>query len=594
MSDITLSAGVRQNLLSLQQTTDLIQQTQNRLATGKKVNSALDNPNSFFTSQSLQNRASDLNGLLDAIGQAQQTLAAANQGITSITKLVQSAQSLAKQAQQSAAGTATYSLAVTGNTAIASDTSRATSTSTVASQVGSFTASAKSTYSYDTTSAGVEGNTLKITYGGTTYTFENDATGNGVGAGHISFTDTASLKTALSATFGSAYSASGNVVTLTGSDYTSSFTDGSGTLTGTATAATDGSKLTLTQGSTTATFRYVASGASAGAGTFSNITELNAAIAASSVGNAGPALNNAVYASSASGSLQLESNASFTVGGSIGTALGFSSSAYNGNYNSTLAGITGSLSITVGSGSAQTVDFSSVTTKAALTTALSGITGVTASINGSNQIAIASTTSDNVTIGGTGNSASSLFSNSNIGVNTPTPSAGTSTTRSNLQTQYNDLLTQIDTLANDSSYNGINLLNGDNLKVTFNETGTSSQTISGVTFTSTGLGLSSLSGTEFQTNSGIDAVVGTLNSALDTLRNQSSKFGSNLTTVQTRQDFTKNLITTLQTGADQLVLADTNLEGANLLALQTRQSLSSTALSLSAQADRSVLRLFGG
>jgi flagellin-like hook-associated protein FlgL len=81
--------------------------------------------------------------------------------------------------------------------------------------------------------------------------------------------------------------------------------------------------------------------------------------------------------------------------------------------------------------------------------------------------------------------------------------------------------------------------------------------------------------------------------ALNTLRTQASKFGSNISTVQTRQDFTKQLINTLQTGADALVLADTNEEGANLLALQTRQQLSSTALSLSAQADQAVLRLFG-
>ena len=124
--------------------------------------------------------------------------------------------------------------------------------------------------------------------------------------------------------------------------------------------------------------------------------------------------------------------------------------------------------------------------------------------------------------------------------------------------------------------------------------GSSFQNISGVSLTSTGLGLSALSGSEFQTNGSIDTVIGDLDDALSTLRSQASKFGSNLTTVQTRQDFTKNLITTLQTGADNLVLADTNLEGANLLALQTRQSLSSTALSLSAQNDQAVLRLFGG
>ena len=84
-----------------------------------------------------------------------------------------------------------------------------------------------------------------------------------------------------------------------------------------------------------------------------------------------------------------------------------------------------------------------------------------------------------------------------------------------------------------------------------------------------------------------------IDTALKTLRTQASDFGSKLTTVQTRQDFTKKLIHTLQTGADKLVLADTNEEGANMLALQTRQQLSTTALSLSAQADQAVLRLFG-
>src|SRR5882724_10265990 len=102
MSSITLTAGVRQNLLSLQQTADLLTTTQNRLATGKKVNTAFDNPSSFFASQSLSNRANDLSGLLDQIGQAQQTLNAANQGLTSLTSLLQSALSTAKQAQSAA------------------------------------------------------------------------------------------------------------------------------------------------------------------------------------------------------------------------------------------------------------------------------------------------------------------------------------------------------------------------------------------------------------------------------------------------------------------------------------------------------------
>src|SRR5213079_1242178 len=104
MTGIVLSASVRQNLLSLQSTAELLSTTQNRLATGNKVNSALDNPTNFFTAQGLNNRASDINNLLDGIGNGVQILQAANTGITSLQKLVDSAKSIANQALQTTSG----------------------------------------------------------------------------------------------------------------------------------------------------------------------------------------------------------------------------------------------------------------------------------------------------------------------------------------------------------------------------------------------------------------------------------------------------------------------------------------------------------
>src|ERR1700716_410891 len=104
MSGIVLSSSVRQNLLSLQSTADLLSTTQNRLATGKKVNTALDNPTNFFTAASLNNRASDINNLLDGIGNGVQVLQAANTGISSLQKLVDSAKSVANQTLQAAVG----------------------------------------------------------------------------------------------------------------------------------------------------------------------------------------------------------------------------------------------------------------------------------------------------------------------------------------------------------------------------------------------------------------------------------------------------------------------------------------------------------
>ena len=121
MSAIVLSASVRQNLLSLQSTADLLSTTQNRLATGNKVNSALDNPTSFFTAQALNNRASDINNLLDGIGNGVQVLQAANTGITSLQKLVDTAKSIAQQVLQAPTGYSTKSSvtsgAITGGTA---------------------------------------------------------------------------------------------------------------------------------------------------------------------------------------------------------------------------------------------------------------------------------------------------------------------------------------------------------------------------------------------------------------------------------------------------------------------------------------------
>jgi len=168
--------------------------------------------------------------------------------------------------------------------------------------------------------------------------------------------------------------------------------------------------------------------------------------------------------------------------------------------------------------------------------------------------------------------------------------------RSDLATQFNAILTQIDQLAGDSGFNGINLLDSTNsadLTVTLNETGTSSVTVSAVDFTAGGDLSISNAANNWGGTADIQAAADDLTAALTTLRSQAQTFGSSLSTVQIRQDFTKATINTLQNGADSLTLADTNEEGANLLALQTRQQLSITALSLASQASQAVLRLFG-
>jgi flagellin len=167
--------------------------------------------------------------------------------------------------------------------------------------------------------------------------------------------------------------------------------------------------------------------------------------------------------------------------------------------------------------------------------------------------------------------------------------------RAGLADQFNELRDQLDKLADDASFNGINLLRGDKLTITFNETGTSAidiQTDDGETVNAFNLGVpTQLEEKQLDSDGTIDGLLTDVKSALDEVRSQASTFGSNLSIVQNRKSFTTAMIDTLETGAGNLTLADMNTEAANLLALQTRQQLSQNSLSLASQADQSILQL---
>ncbi len=173
---------------------------------------------------------------------------------------------------------------------------------------------------------------------------------------------------------------------------------------------------------------------------------------------------------------------------------------------------------------------------------------------------------------------------------------GDTSEKSTLAVQFNALLTQIDDLANDSSFNGTNLVQAtpDNLTVEFNEDGTSDLTITGLdsTTASTGIDITEAANA-FAGDSDIDAALTELNSALTELRTNAATLGSNSSVLQTRLSFTSELVNTLETGSGKLTLADLNEESANLLALQTRQQLGINSLALASQSERSILALFG-
>ncbi len=375
MPDIMLASTVRASLMALQGTDGLIAAAQKRLATGRRVNTAFDNPTVFFAASALGNRAGDLSSVLDGITGAYKTLESANSSLTSLTNLVTSAQSTARSALASA------------------------------------------------------GTTARTT---------------------------------------------GSVAGLSG---TSSFT----------VAATK--TITVSDGTLTATVT------SAGAVTVQQIMD---------------GVNNT-------------------------------------------AGLK-----------------------------------VKASLTADGKLQLETTQTNTIVVGGTASAAELT----QYGLAAGTTAAGTlNASRSALATQFDAMRTQIDQLAKDANFNGVNLLNGGSLKVTLNEQSTSSLTIAGVTDTAAGLGIAASANT-FQTDKDINDTLNNLTVALATLRAQSAVFASNVDVMQTRQDFTKSLISTLKSASDSLTMADANEEGANLLALQTRQQLAATALSFAAQSDQGVLRLF--
>ncbi len=172
-----------------------------------------------------------------------------------------------------------------------------------------------------------------------------------------------------------------------------------------------------------------------------------------------------------------------------------------------------------------------------------------------------------------------------------------------LRTQYTEVLNQIDDLGADAGYKGVNLLESTDVKhkVKFDETGDSSLTITGFEAMATGETLAlveSLTTNQWSTAGGvanstrINAAITAMDKATTALRDEASKLSTNLSTITVRQDFTANMINTLEDGAANLVNADMNQEGANMLMLQTRQQLGTTSLSLASQAAQSVLRLF--
>jgi flagellin len=535
MADISLSKAVRSNLLSLKSTADMMETTQNRLATGNKVNSALDNPSSWFTAKGLTNRASDLGSLIDSMANGIQTLEAADNGLSAMTKTLESMQSTLRQARQDKSfQTASYGITPADiTTGVTSDLLALGKELTISG--GAFA-------SGDDASVGLIGGAkATAAIGAAAATFDMAEAGDG-----LDFSIGVNGGTAVPVTIRGA-AAGVNTITVDAgaTSFTMDVANGAAVTRAELVAALNGG------------FEAVDLDVEVGLDGSNNLTF---------TGPEAPAYGDAAI--------------DLTVGviqnGGAGTALALANFGF---------AATNATEVTTKEYIAKTVD----TLVAEINNKTGDFYGKVRASNDNGKLRIENLSTQELTVDG-------VTAGGNLdGATTGAGSILGNSVRAGLADQFNELRDQLDKLADDASFNGINLLRGDKLTITFNETGTSAidiQTDDGETINAFNLGVpTQLEEKQLDSDGTIDGLLTDVKSALDEVRSQASTFGSNLSIVQNRKSFTTAMIDTLETGAGNLTLADMNTEAANLLALQTRQQLSQNSLSLASQADQSILQL---
>lgn len=573
-SDVVLSAALRTNLLSLQNTQSLVDITQNRLATGKKINSALDGPQSFFASQALNNRASDLTRLLDSIGQSIQVIKAADNGITALTKLVEQADSVAQSARDALAqGQAEAKVTGSRDLRNIDDLTSLPGINngdTMVMQLTDENGNAVNIGAY----GGVSGAAATVTIS------TNDSIEDLITQINNIHVDDGGNATGAKA-FEASLDKSGQlqIRTLAGGNFRMQFVSA---------AATDASDLALAADlGFSDSARLIPDG---GAGTnnveFSSLSDV--ALVSFTMYD-----NTVVPPRIAPASTRLSDVTDQTGVTNRFANIGAATDVY-------LIGVNG--------GAMQAINLYDGAAAHSIQSIVDQINNNTA-LNTKIRASYDDTTGQFTISPIDGNVKSieigvedAVTANFGFGINPDlTGVAGEREVESirlasaaadlaQYENDFNNLREQISQLVTDTGYRGTNLLNGDDLLTTFNEFRTSTLTTSGVTFTADGLGLEEADFSRVDTT---ELVLTQVRDALETVRGFGSTLANNLSIIQARETYTKDIINTLTEGSDKLVNADQNEEGAKLLALQTRQSLGVTALSLASQSQQSILRLFG-
>lgn len=581
--EVVLSAALRNNLLSLQRTQSSIDKTQSILSTGLKVASALDNPQSFFAAQSLKNRSSDLSALLDGIGQSIQTIKTADTGVSSLTKLVEQASSIVDSARD-AITSGSKEASVTGNV----DLSAVTDITTV-SGVNS---GGNSRIYFEAKNA----DNQAVTFSSSGYiTLAAGDSIDQIVTKINDLTDTASANTTngqqiLKASVDSAGHL--KITALNGAQFSVYFdSDGDGALgeTSGANQAADSSfaaalgfgSIARSVGAESATL--LKTGFTAASNTKLVSAEFFEDTTAEGYADASDLLTDVRTTSGGSTARFAapagnDSSINITVNGNKTVSIGLTATQ-------TIQGLVDTINNDAQVGNLIRASYSSETGKLEIEAIASSVSTVSVGVtDGANA---ATGAAANFGWGVDGNYTSGA---TDQGVNAENfVLASSAAILSQYEDDYNTIRDQIDALVNDASYRGVNLLKGDTLDTYFNEDRSSKLSTTGADLTSASLGIVAADFSRLDT---IETASEQTRSALTGLRSFGSTLANSLSVIQTRQDFTTSLVNTLNEGSDKLTLADQNEEGAKLLALQTRQQLGVTALSLAAQAQQSVLRLF--
>ena len=639
---IALTSSMRSNLLSLKNTQDLLDKTQDRLSTGYKVNSAMDNPSSYFTAQSLNSRADDLSTLLDSIGQAISTLEVADEGITTLQEFVEQAKSIANSARDTAnVASKAVSENVTFNSATAKTdlltdmVANAAAGDNFTIRLGDATTmEGTANVSADQTLEQIgidEDGVIEMIVGDKTYEFTFTAAASGItdatvdettGVTKQSFGIGTTLEDFMSEVV---YTVGRKVLNAEVKEGKLTFnTLDNSSLVIRSTAGFDSGKTATAATIATATTAKFAKGDNTNntsvTGASIDIT-VNGQVQKVDISEFIDPTTGALVAGGDTGATTLKAvvekiNSTLGSEGIVAQVNGTTLEIYNSNNTGTkptvavtngvlsggddAAAITANAAVTEGAAKISTnfnkvfgfdegytVTITEGMTVEQFRQAVDGLEGISADFDSKGHMVISGEQGDDMVLADSGDGN---FIRSLLGGNVVSATNG-SNERAKYAEQFDGVLDQIDQLVQDTSYKGINLLNGDDLTVVFNESRTSTLELKGVTFNSTGLGFTA-SEAEWKDNANIDKSLDQITKATSLLRAQASEFGQNLSTVQIREDFTENMINNLQTGADKLTLADMNEEAANMLALQTRQQLGVNSLSMASQAAQSVLQLF--